>query len=469
MQKNHKEISIKENKKPMSDEKNADNLVPTLSQEGKRKWIYPERRGGYYADFRRRIANVLMLIYLVVPWLTLNDLPLLRIDLIDKRIYFFGQMLRFNEASYVAFLFIILAMALFFVTSLKGRIWCGYACPQTVFIEWLIRAIEEKIEGKAFQRRVLDSQKISLKKVSKKFLKHVIFFAIAIGIANVFLAYFIDPKRLLQWVSSSPLHHPYGFSIMLTVSIVLYLDFAWFREQFCSFLCPYARFQSLLIDEHTPVVTYDFTRGEPRGKKAQGDCIDCQFCTRVCPTGIDIRQGLQLECIQCFRCVDACHVIMTNLKRPTGLIRQASILEIKEKKKLKNFKIFSRTGFYGLALLVAVMVFCLRLYNRPALKIQFIRPAHTVYSQLGDGSYANILKMRAVNNTAFPIGLSFEIVLPKEIKFICSGCQEKVAEFGDQSYNITLIIPKEFKNSKEAKLLHKETEIEYTIPLLLPQ
>ena len=363
-------------------------ISPTLAAGGRRQWLYPDRQKGPKSKVRGRIAAVLMAIYLVTPWLSWNGRALLRVDLAAGDAHVWGQIFRFSETSYLAFIFLALALLLFFVTALRGRIWCGYACPQTVFVEWLIRPIEELIEGPAHKRRRRDQGPRTFDRVWRKALKHIVFLGISAVVANALLAYFAPPSHVLRWMVESPAAHPAAFGVMSIVGALVYFDLAWFREQFCAFVCPYARFQSVMMDKHTPVVAFDAGRGEPRGKKASGDCIDCGLCVRVCPTGIDIRDGLQLECISCFRCADACDMVMTNLGRPLGLIKAQPAAELRPWR--------ARTIAFGAGLVAVSVLLIARAASRPNVAISFQRQAGATFATLPDGRIVKIYRAQVL-------------------------------------------------------------------------
>ncbi len=436
--------------------------APTIEASGRRRWIYPDRRPGRLVSIRRRLAVVLMAVYLIVPFSTFQGRPLLRFDVLDSKIFFLSYVFPFHDASYFVYVFIFLALLLFFVTSLYGRLWCGYACPQTVFVEWLIRPIEELIEGNSRKRYLRDRGPLTFDKVWRKTAKYLIYMVAIIIISNAFLGFFVDPKVLMHWMGSPPAEHPWAFGFMLLLSGTLFLDLVWFREQFCSFLCPYARFQSVMIDNNTPTIAYDFNRGEQRGrKKESGDCIDCQHCVRVCPTGIDIRNGLQLECIQCGRCADACDRIMANLKRKPGLIRTASVHEM-EKSSIKHIRIRPILYLAGLILILAIVG--IKVSLRRQLNYTFIRQPGTTYTHLDEGHFANYYQIRVNNQTSQTHQVS--ITASDGTKLLCSICGQNIAGFEDLNGNLVIIVPKLYKNKSVALTL--DHQFVKKIPLILP-
>lgn len=438
--------------------------APTLDRDGGRRWIYPERRTGRLIKIRRSLAIFLMMVYLIIPFSTFQGRPLLRLDVLEAKAYFVGFVFNFYDASYLVFLLILAALLLFLVTSLKGRLWCGYACPQTVFVEWLIRPIEEFFEGPATRRRIRDQKPWTLEKVTRKVAKHLVYIVVISIIANALLGFFIDYRILANWITSSPLQHPWAFTFMILVSSALYLDLTWFREQFCSFLCPYARFQAVMIDASTPTIAYDKERGEPRRKRGGGDCIDCQLCVRVCPTGIDIRNGLQMECIQCGRCADACDEIQTNLKRPTGLIRTASLSQLqKQGRSPRSFRL--RPFLYSVALLLTVAALGLRLGLRDQVKYTIIRQPGSTYAPMGDRHWGNYFTLR-INNQS-PVPQTIRITSTQNLSILCKICDQEIAGFSESKGLLVIKIPIDFTGSSaELSLGEKQRQV---LPLILPE
>ncbi|PXA05771.1 cytochrome c oxidase accessory protein CcoG [Coraliomargarita sinensis] len=299
----------------------------TINQDGSRFFIHPADVTGFFTRWRRVFALLLIGVYVLLPWIPIGGHPAIFLDVINRRFHLFGLTFAAQDL-WMAFFFITgLGFSLFFVTALFGRIWCGWACPQTVFLEHVYRRIERWIDGDATARRKLDAAPWNGAKIGKRLLKNGIFLFISAAIAHLFLAYFISIPQLYSWMTNSPTEHWGAFVFMAVATLLIFGNFAWFREQLCLIICPYGRLQSALIDDDSLIIGYDEGRGEPRGPAKQegfGDCINCYRCVQVCPTGIDIRQGLQMECIGCANCIDACDNIMSKLNRPKGLIRYDS-------------------------------------------------------------------------------------------------------------------------------------------------
>ena len=270
----------------------------TIRNDGSRNYLHPADVSGLFTRWRRIFALLLIGIYVLLPWIPINGNPAVFLDVLNRRFHLFGLTFAAQDL-WMAFFFITgLGFSLFFVTSLFGRIWCGWACPHSVFLEQVFRPIERLIEGDAQARKKLDRQPWDADKITKRAIKYGIFFIIAALIAHLFLAYFISIPELYRWMTSSPTEHWGAFVFMAVATGIIYLNYSWFREQLCLVICPYGRLQSALIDDDSLIIGYDEGRGEPRGpakKEGVGDCIDCIRCVQVCPTGIDIRQGLQMQ------------------------------------------------------------------------------------------------------------------------------------------------------------------------------
>jgi len=312
--------------KPKAPRPDRDN-VTTIREDGSRFFLHPADTRGLWLTLRRSSAWVLIIFYLALPWIPVGGHPAVFLDVAGRRFHLFGATLAFQDAWLLFFLITGLGFSLYFVTALLGRVWCGWACPQTVFLEHVYRRIERLIEGDAVARRRLDQAPWTPIKALRRGGKQLVFVAVSAVITHLFLAYFVSLPQLWKMMHEAPAENWSAFVFTGIFTAVIYFNFAWFREQLCLIICPYGRLQSALVDDHTLAIGYDATRGEPRGKPGVpevGACVDCNRCVQVCPTGIDIRQGLQIECIACAACVDACDEVMIRLKRPTGLVRYDS-------------------------------------------------------------------------------------------------------------------------------------------------
>lgn len=363
--------------------------LATTDEQGHRVYIHPEDVKGKWRDRREIVYWFLLAIYFTLPWIHYGGKQIILLDLVNREFTLLGRTFFSHDGPLVFFIFFSFVLLFGFITAQWGRIWCGWACPQTVFIDMVYRRIEKLVEGKARQRRALDKSPMSLSKFFKKSLKWTLFLIVSLHLSHTFLGYFVGARKLFFITLSPPTEHMTLFIIMLVSTLILLFDFGWFREQFCIIACPYGRFQSVMMDEHSLVVAYDTKRGEPRRntvpREDEGDCIDCHHCVKVCPTGIDIRKGTQLECINCTMCIDACDEIMEKVDKPKGLIRYDSLAEIegKERKSIRP-----RPVLYALALIGTLIVFGFALNSRNQLKVQFIRGGQSAFQDIkrADGS-----------------------------------------------------------------------------------
>ncbi len=330
--------------------------VTTIRTDGSRPFLFPADSHGRFTLARRITAYALIAFYLSLPWIKINGYPAIFLDVAERRFHLFGLTLAAQDMWLLFFVITGLGFSLFFVTALFGRIWCGWACPQTVYLEHVFRRIEVWIEGDAVQRRALDAAPWTARKIRKRALKHAVYLLVSAVLTHGFLAYFVSVPEVWSMVRSAPTEHWSTFVFMMAYTGLTYFIFCWFREQVCIVICPYGRIQSALSDDNTVTVGYDARRGEPRGKagtEGAGDCVACNRCVQVCPTAIDIRQGLQLECVGCTACIDACDDVMTRLNRPRGLIRYASQNSLQGK---PTRWIRPRTMLYALLLLIGAGV-----------------------------------------------------------------------------------------------------------------
>lgn len=350
--------------------------LATTDEHGNRVYLYPEDVRGKWKDRRQFVYWGLILLYLVLPWFYINGKPALFIDIFHREFTLLGFTLHGMEPI---LFFLMLASGIFFIgfaTSLLGRVWCGWACPQTVFIQSIFMKLETFIEGKARTRRERDKAPMSFDKFARRMLKWATFILVSLHIAHTFIGYFVGPRELFAITMHAPSENWGLFMATMIITTIVLLDFGWFREQFCIIACPYGRMQSVLMDENSLVVSYDVKRGEPRRgspgieRSGEGDCINCYNCVKVCPTGIDIRRGTQLECIACTQCIDACDEIMTKIKKPTGLIRYSSENE-QQGKPRKTLTL--RSGVYATICLSFIALFLYFLSASTELSMVFLR------------------------------------------------------------------------------------------------
>jgi cytochrome c oxidase accessory protein FixG len=377
-----------------------------LGFSGTREWVYPQSIKGRFTTLRRRTFLGLHLILFVTPWIQVGGRPALLIDIPARQVSFFGSIFTASDTFFLLLILLFATFALFFFTSLWGRLWCGYACPQTVFLETWIRPLEIWIEGDRTQRKRRDEQGFSFDKAWRKVVKWFAFLAVSLLLATAMVSFFVPAREL--WTAQSG-HVTYSFVASLT--FLWYLDFTWFREQFCNFLCPYARFQSALTDDETLLIGYDPRRGEPRGKgkaaAADGRCIECSKCVVVCPQGIDIRDGFQLECIQCARCIDACVSVMEKLGHRT-LVEYTSLAE-QEGRKVRRLR--PRTVVYG-GLLVALLAFGFTLASkRVPFEATVNRVPGSLFTMDPDGFVRNTYLLQITNNKPGDEAVDFRVIV----------------------------------------------------------
>jgi cytochrome c oxidase accessory protein FixG len=367
-----------------------------------REEIYPREAKGRYARLRWACVWITQLVFYGIPWLTWNGRQAILFDLGARKFYIFGMVLWPQDFIFLAALLIIAAYLLFLVTAVAGRVWCGFACPQTVYTE-IFMWIERKIEGARSARIRLDRQPWTLDKLSRKSAKHLAWGAVALWTGFTFVGYFSPVRTLLQSIASLSLG-PWEWFWIGFYAFATYGNAGWMREQVCKYMCPYARFQSAMFDKDTLIVTYDRERGEPRGAqtkaKDKGDCIDCTMCVQVCPTGIDIRNGLQYECIGCAACVDACNTVMEKIDLPAGLIRYSTDNAMDNAwsaRRIAARVLRPRVLIYSALLGLIVIGFGVALALRTPLKLDVIRDRGSMGREVGDGLIENVYRLQIMN------------------------------------------------------------------------
>ncbi|MCA9546805.1 MAG: cytochrome c oxidase accessory protein CcoG [Myxococcales bacterium] len=404
--------------------------LSTIGEKGKRIWLYPLRVVGRFVRARTLVAWGLIIALFIAPWIDVAGHPAMFFDFPHRRFYFWGLTLFATDANYLLFLAGTLVFGVFLFTAVFGRVWCGWACPQTVFLESVIRPIEELIEGKPSQRKKLDAAPWTPGKVLKKGLKLSAFLAVSGMVSTTLVAYFLGRDGVIE-AQFDPASHPIGTAFFVAMTGIMLFDFTWFREQTCVVVCPYGRFQSVLMDGDSLAIGYDYARGEPRGKAAKGgesteklgDCVDCKKCVQVCPTGIDIRKGNQLECVNCTACIDACDSIMDKLGRERGLIRYSSENSLKGE---KTRIIRPRVVFYSVALTAVLIGFFTAVTLRQPVEIALNRLVGAPFVQLPDGRYQNQVELRIANKSGADKTFSVKLVAPADAELFSPFPEFKV-------------------------------------------
>lgn len=451
------------------DEEEFRDHIATVDEEGKRIWMYPKKPGGRFYNARTWVSVAFLVVFLALPWLKYKGEPFFLFNLLQRKFILFGIL--FTPQDFHLFVLVMLTFFVFIIlfTVVFGRLFCGWVCPQTVFMEMVFRKIEYWIEGDANEQRKLDKAPWNGQKLRKKAIKHFIFFTIAVVVSNYFLAYIIGMDQVVDIIRSPVSEHAGGFSAMLVFSGLFYGVYARLREQVCTAICPYGRLQGVLLVDESIVIAYDTVRGEPRGKlkkqkvetepvasepckctdcdgdgkcgsnKAlrdlssvgqktetlppppsilkQGDCIDCKLCIAVCPTGIDIRNGTQLECVNCTACIDACDQVMDKIGKPRGLIRYDSMTGIKSSKR----KIFTPRVYGYSAVLIALLILdATLLVNRGMVETIIFRSPGQLFQQPDPAHITNLYTLQLISKTTekIPVEIRPAPGIPATIRFI---------------------------------------------------
>jgi cytochrome c oxidase accessory protein FixG len=434
---------------------NFRNELATINKDGTRKWVYAQESSGRFTRARSIVAYTLLAFLVITPFIRLHGNPLMLLNVLERKFIILGVVFWPQDFYLVVLMLLTFILSIGVFTSILGRIWCGWACPQTIFLEFVFRKVEFLIEGNARQQIALDKAPMNATKFARKALKHSIFVVLAWLICNLFLSYIIGTDELYHIITSPPNQHISGLTAMVVFSGLFYGVFARFREQACVVACPYGRFMSALVDPDTIAVTYDFKRGEPRHKptkadktgtntEPRGDCIDCGQCVVVCPTAIDIRNGIQLECVNCTACIDACDSVMTKIKKPTGLIRYASSNAIKHDYATSAApKRFSTRvqGYIGV-LLVLLTVVTILFLRRPEVEAIVMRQPGTLFQKVGDDKIANFYTLQFINKTFTPQSAEIRILEPQGATLTPLGEYGNVPQQNVQHGRFLVTIPK---------------------------
>jgi len=395
--------------------------VATVDKHGKRIWIYPKKPQGPFYQYRKYVSYFLLAVLFALPFIKYNGRPFVQFNIPQGEFTIFG--IFFSPQDFYLFVIAMLIGLLFIVlfTVIYGRLFCGWVCPQTIFMEMVFRRIEYWIEGDANAQRKLNASPWTTDKIIIKVSKQAIFIFIALIISHLFLSYIIGVDEVFKIITDPISEHWKGFIAMVIFSFLFYGVFAFMREQVCTTICPYGRLQGVMLDENSLAVSYDFVRGEPRGKLTrkkiqdaeasgvtlnQGDCIDCKLCVQVCPTGIDIRNGTQLECVNCTACIDACDEVMMKIDKPTQLIRIDSYNGIVHKKQsLFNTRVIA----YSVVLAILIGLESFLMLSRSDVDTLILRTPGMTYQDNKDGYISNLYNYKLNNKTDDEYPVTFKV------------------------------------------------------------
>lgn len=398
-------------KNELGNQENFRDRIATVGESGKRNWIYAYQPKGFFYTIRTYLSWIYLVGFFGLPFVHIHGRPLFLFNITQAKFIFFGKVFWPQDffifgLGMITFIFFIILF-----TAAFGRLFCGWACPQTIFMEMLFRKVEYLIVGNAAKQKQLSTADWSGSKIFKISSKHIAFFLLSFIIANFFLAYVIGIKEVGKIIAEPITNHIVGFSSIVIFSAVFYAVYAFFREQACTVVCPYGRLQGVLLDKNSMIVAYDYKRGEPRGnfknnETSLGDCIDCYQCVKVCPTGIDIRNGVQMECVGCTACIDACDLIMTGINKPKGLIRYASENGIEKGEPLKYTK---RMKIYSALCVLVLLLLTVILLTRKDIDATVMRTPGLLYQERGTDSISNLFNIKLVNKTSNDIPLNIKI------------------------------------------------------------
>ena len=388
--------------------------TPAVGAKPKRKWVYAKKPEGRWFNRRQVVGYALLAFFFAAPFVKVGGEPFLLFNVIERKFVLFGNVFWPQDLYIFVFGMLIALVCIVLFTAVYGRVWCGWACPQTIFMELIFRRIEFWIEGDWTQQKKLNNGPNTTSKYVKKGLKHGVFLLISFAISNLFLSYIIGVDALWKIMTDPVSQHIGGLVSIVLFTLVFYGVFAYLREIVCTTICPYGRLQSVLMDDKSITIAYNHRRGEPRGHRKKGaeqsvgDCVDCNLCVQVCPTGIDIRNGLQMECVSCTACIDACNAVMDKLDRPRNLIGYYSVNEVEGEAKEKKSN--TRAIAYTVLLAALVGVFGWLVFSRSQIDGTLLRARGSTYQLLDDGTVSNLYSLELINKTANDMPFTLEVL-----------------------------------------------------------
>jgi len=427
--------------------------IATVDAAGKRKWIYATQPQGKWYRIRTILSCFYFIVFFGLPFVQVHGRPLFLFNIPKGKFILLGKVFWPQDFFIFGLMMITFIFFIILFTAAFGRLFCGWACPQTNFMEMMFRRVEYWVVGNATVQKQLKQSPWTTTKIRKIVLKHVLFFLLSFIIANFFLAYVIGIKELYAIITEPVSEHIVGFFSIIVFSAVFYAVYAFFREQACTVVCPYGRLQSVLMDKNSMIVAYDYKRGEPRTHKKtaeqQGDCIDCMQCVKVCPTGIDIRNGIQMECVGCTACIDACNNIMEKLNRPKGLIRYASENSIASGEPLhytRRMKLYTGLCVIAISLLTVILV------TRKDIDATVMRTPGMLFQERGPDSVSNLYNIKVVNKTINAIPLTVKLEDERGLVQNIGKPYIEVAAEGQGAGSFFIILPKSMIHERKTTL-----------------
>lgn len=393
-------------------------VLSTLNPDGSRHWIRPRLSPGRFLTGRRLVAYGLILLFTALPYVRIAGKPSVLLDIGAREFTVLGKTFLPTDTIVLALFLVAVFVSIFLITAILGRAWCGWACPHTVYMEFVYRPIERLFDGPPKRGGRPGTKRTPVRIVAK----YATYLVISGFLAHVFLAYFVGVERLAEWIQRSPFEHPAGFLVVFGTTVLMMFHFSFFREQLCIVACPYGRLQSVMLDRESLIVAYDERRGEPRGKLRKkepitevGDCVDCNLCVETCPTGIDIRDGLKMECVHCAQCIDACDAVMEKIGKPKGLIRYSSQARMAGE---RARWLRPRVVLYPLVLGALAVAFSFALKSKSDTDVRLLRGLGAPYTVMNDGRVSNALRVKVTNRREVDRDYAFEVTEPYAIELL---------------------------------------------------